>query len=78
LRDPLADIYRQYVDLSLGSMPLFMQGLKRKADLALPHWNGRGPVRFGLRREIMETMRDIRRKTRRIRYMLKGKSPPRN
>ena len=74
----LADIYRQHVDLRLGSMPLLMQGLKHKADLALPDWQGKGPIRLGLRREILETWKDIRRKTRRVRYMLKGKSPPRN
>ena len=74
----LADIYRKHIDPKLFSMPLFAQGIKRKADLALPYWQGRGPVRLGLRREIAETMKDIRRKTRRIRYLLKGKSPPRN
>ncbi len=74
----LADIYRQHVDLRLGSMPLLMQGLKHKADLALPDWQGNGPIRLGLRREILETWKDIRRKTRRVRYMLKGKAPPRN
>jgi len=74
----LADIYRKHIDPKLCSMPLFAQAIKRKADLALPHWQGHGPVRFGLRREIVETIKDIRRKTRRIRYLLKGKSPPRN
>ncbi|MGC8625388.1 MAG: glycosyltransferase [Phycisphaerae bacterium] len=74
----LADIYREHIDPELVSMPLFAQGIKRKADLALPHWQGIGPVRFGLWREILETIKDIRRKTRRIRYILKGKPPPRN
>ena len=74
----LADIYRQHANPELFSLLLFAQAIKRKADIALPHWNGTGPIRLGLQREMMETIKDLRRKTRRIRYLFKGKPPPRN
>ena len=74
----LADIYRDQLDPKLSLLPLFVRGAKLKADIALPHWHGSGPVRFGLRGEIVETIKDLRRKTRRIRYIFKGKPPPRN
>ena len=72
----LADIYRQQLDPKLSLLPLFARGMKRKADMVLPLWTGQGPVRIGLRREIAQTMKDIRRKTRRIRYIIKGKPLP--
>ncbi len=74
----LADIYREQLDPKLSLLPLFSRGVKHKADMALPHWTGQGPLRIGLRREIAQTMKDLRRKTRRIRYIFKGKPPPRN
>ncbi len=74
----LADIYREQLDPKLSLLPLFARGVKVKADMALPHWTGQGPVRIGLRREIAQTMKDLRRKTRRIRYIFKGKPPPAN
>ena len=72
----LADIYREQLDPKLSLLPLFARGVKLKADIALPHWQGSGPVRIGLLREIVETIKDLRRKTRRIRYIFKGKPPP--
>ena len=72
----LADIYREQLDPKLSLLPLFARGVKLKADMALPLWTGQGPVRIGLRREISQTMKDIRRKTRRIRYIFKGKPLP--
>ncbi len=72
----LADIYREQLDPKISLLPLFARGVKLKADIALPHWKGDGPVRIGLLREIAQTMKDLRRKTRRIRYIFKGKAPP--